>query len=135
MKTYELKSISKMYYIEYFTILALLTVQCSFQDFSSSSSEEKQVNNGFPREPTIYKSSVSLAPESARGNLIRELTYRLLEEKEKVDKLIEEAKESLGDYYFLLDELRINNEEINKNKSPFGNSRSTLEGQEKIDLE
>uniref|UniRef100_A0A0N5BJW1 Uncharacterized protein n=1 Tax=Strongyloides papillosus TaxID=174720 RepID=A0A0N5BJW1_STREA len=138
MKQYELKSISKMHFIEHFIILALLTVQYSFQDSSSSSSsssEESQLKVSFPRGPTISRRFHPLVPTSARAELIKELKARIQEGKERDDKLVEEAKDALSDYYFLLDERRINNEENENNGSSSEYSIPQLRRQEAIDLE
>uniref|UniRef100_A0A0N5BJ95 Uncharacterized protein n=1 Tax=Strongyloides papillosus TaxID=174720 RepID=A0A0N5BJ95_STREA len=115
-----------MHFIEHFIILALLTVQYSFQDSSSSSSssEESQEEVYSPREPTMHKSFYSLPPISARAELIKELEARIREGKERDDKLLEEAREGLDDYRFVIDESRINNEENENNKSAFENSVS-----------
>uniref|UniRef100_A0A0N5BP62 Transcriptional regulator n=1 Tax=Strongyloides papillosus TaxID=174720 RepID=A0A0N5BP62_STREA len=72
---------------------------------------------------------------SARAELIKELEARIREGKERDDKLVEEAKDALSDYYFLLDERRINNEENENNGSFSEGSISQLRRQKAIDLE
>uniref|UniRef100_A0A0K0EUV6 Uncharacterized protein n=1 Tax=Strongyloides venezuelensis TaxID=75913 RepID=A0A0K0EUV6_STRVS len=128
-----------MHFIENFIILALLTVQYSFQDSSSSSfsssSEESQLEVSIPRGPTVSRSFPSFVPKSSKAELIKELGDRVRDGKERIDKLVEEAKDALENYRFVMDERRINNEEDKNNELLSKNYKPQLQRQNALDSE